>query len=159
MKEQGDSTRRAEKVPENNVQDDQIQNNVKDVQIQNNVKDGQRTLQLCSRQHRCQVPSNRENPEGCRDDTGAVQGDEPAIQKRMPTVKKISRTVEIIHAVGQGLVPDIAKTDEIPQPPDIMKLVITETTDERSGADVDDGFATTGSELAVYSREREQAAP
>ena len=41
-----------------------------------------------------------------------------------------------------------------------MKLVITET-DERPGADVDDGFATTESELAVYARaaaEREQAA-
>ena len=41
-----------------------------------------------------------------------------------------------------------------------MKLVITET-DERPNADVDDGFATTESELAMYSSEaaeREQAA-
>ena len=37
--------------------------------------------------------------------------------------------------------------------PDIMKFVITETADERPGADVDDGFATTESELAVYSSE------
>ena len=37
VKEQGDSTRRAEKVPENNV---------KDVQIQNNVKDGQREAKV-----------------------------------------------------------------------------------------------------------------
>ena len=36
---------------------------------------------------------------------------------------------------------------------DIMKIVIMETTDERPGADVDDGFATTESELAVYSGE------
>ena len=35
----------------------------------------------------------------------------------------------------------------------IMKIVVTETTDERPGADVDDGFATTDSELAVYSGE------
>ena len=36
---------------------------------------------------------------------------------------------------------------------DIMKVVITETTDERPGAGVDDGFRTTESELAVYSSE------
>ena len=36
---------------------------------------------------------------------------------------------------------------------DIMKIVVTETTDERPGADVDDGFATTESKLAVYSGE------
>ena len=36
---------------------------------------------------------------------------------------------------------------------DIMKIVITETTGERPGADVDDGFTTTESELAVYSGE------
>ena len=46
MKEQGNCTRRAEKAPENNVKDDQIQNNVKDVQIQNNVKDGQREAKV-----------------------------------------------------------------------------------------------------------------
>ena len=43
---------------------------------------------------------------------------------------------------------------------DIMKIVITETTGERPSADVDDGFATTESELAVYSgeaAERERA--
>ena len=34
-----------------------------------------------------------------------------------------------------------------------MKLMITETADERPGADVDDGFATTESELAVYAGE------
>ena len=33
---------------------------------------------------------------------------------------------------------------------DITKIVISETTDERPGADVDDGFATTESELAVH---------
>ena len=41
-----------------------------------------------------------------------------------------------------------------------MKLMITETADERPGADVDDGFAMAESELAVYSgeaAEREQA--
>ena len=65
--------------------------------------------------HHCQVLSTRENREGCRDDTGAVQGDEPAIQKRMPNIKKIPKTVEIIHAMGQGQVQDIAKTVEIPQ--------------------------------------------
>ena len=54
-------------------------------------------------------------PEGCRDDTGAVQGDERAIQRQMSNIEKISKTVEIIHAVGQGQVPNIAKTDEIPQ--------------------------------------------
>ena len=45
--------------------------------------------------------------------------------------------------------------------PDIMKIVITEMADDRPGADVDDGFATSEFELAVYSREaveREQAA-
>ena len=47
--------------------------------------------------------------------TGAVQGDEPAIQKRMPNIKKIPMTVEIIHTVVQGQVPNIKKTDEIPQ--------------------------------------------
>ena len=57
------------------------------------------TLQLCSRQRHCQVLSTRE---GCRDDTGAIQGDEPAIQERMPTIKETPGTVEIIHAVGQG---------------------------------------------------------
>ena len=36
---------------------------------------------------------------------------------------------------------------------DIMKIVIMETTNERPGADVDDGFATTESELAVLSGE------
>ena len=36
---------------------------------------------------------------------------------------------------------------------DIVKIMITETTDERPGADVDDGFATRESELAVYSGE------
>ena len=36
---------------------------------------------------------------------------------------------------------------------DIMKIMITETTSERLGADVDDGFATTESELAVCSGE------
>ena len=36
---------------------------------------------------------------------------------------------------------------------DIMKIMITETTDERPGADVDDGFTTTESKLAVYSGE------
>ena len=47
--------------------------------------------------------SHPENPEGCRDDTGAVQGDEPAIQKRMPTIKKkIPKTVEIIHCCDTG---------------------------------------------------------
>ena len=42
-----------------------------------------------------------------------------------------------------------------------MKLMITETPNERLGADVDDGFTATESELAVYSgeaAEREQAA-
>ena len=34
-----------------------------------------------------------------------------------------------------------------------MKIVITETTDERPGSDVDDGFTTTESENAVYSGE------
>ena len=34
-----------------------------------------------------------------------------------------------------------------------MKLVITETADERAGADVDDGFATTESVLAVSAWE------
>ena len=34
---------------------------------------------------------------------------------------------------------------------DTTKLTITETADERPGADVDDGFATIGSELAVYA--------
>ena len=48
---------------------------------------------------RCRAP--RKNPEGCRDDTGAVQGDQPVVQKRMPNIKKILETVEIIHAVGQ----------------------------------------------------------
>ena len=67
------------------------------------------TLQLCSRQRRYLVLSTRENPEGCRDGTGAVRGDEPAVQKRMPTIKKIPKTVEITHAVGQGQVPNIAK--------------------------------------------------
>ena len=38
-----------------------------------------------------------------------------------------------------------------------MKLKITEMADERPGADVGDGFATTESELAVYA-EREQLA-
>ena len=33
----------------------------------------------------------------------------------MPNIKKISKTVEIIHAVGQAQVPNIAKTYEIPQ--------------------------------------------
>ena len=45
--------------------------------------------------------------------------------------------------------------------PDILKLVFTETADERPGEDADDGFATTESELAVSSgeaAEREQAA-
>ena len=37
--------------------------------------------------------------------------------------------------------------------PDILKLMITETADERPGADVDDGFATTEPELAVYAGE------
>ena len=54
-------------------------------------------------------------PEGCRDDTGAVQGDEHAIRRQMPNIKKISNTVEITHAVIQGQVPNIAKTDELPQ--------------------------------------------
>ena len=31
--------------------------------------------------------------------------------------------------------------------------MVAETTDERPGADVDDGFAATASELAVYSGE------
>ena len=56
-----------------------------------------------------------DNPEGCRDDTGTVQGDERAIQKRMPNIQKIQKTVEITHAVTQGQVPNIAKTYEIPQ--------------------------------------------
>ena len=33
----------------------------------------------------------------------------------MPNTKKSSKSVEIIHAVGEGQVPNIAKTDEIPQ--------------------------------------------
>ena len=33
----------------------------------------------------------------------------------MPTIKKIPKTVEITHAVIQGQVPNIAKTDEIPR--------------------------------------------
>ena len=33
----------------------------------------------------------------------------------MPNIKKISKTVEITHAVIQGEVPNIAKTHEIPQ--------------------------------------------
>ena len=33
----------------------------------------------------------------------------------MPNTTKISKTVEITHAVTQGQVPNIAKTDEIPQ--------------------------------------------
>ena len=33
---------------------------------------------------------------------------------------------------------------------EFMKIVVTETTDESPGADVDDGFAMTESELAVY---------
>ena len=37
------------------------------------------------------------------------------MQKRMPNIKKIPKTVEIICAVGLGQVPNIAKTDEIPQ--------------------------------------------
>ena len=44
--------------------------------------------------------------------------------------------------------------------PDIMKLTITKTADDRPGADVDDGFATTESELAVHAgeaAERERA--
>ena len=36
---------------------------------------------------------------------------------------------------------------------DIMKIVIRETTDDRPGADVDDGFAATESELAENSGE------
>ena len=34
-----------------------------------------------------------------------------------------------------------------------VKIIITETTDERPGADVDDGFATAESEVVVYSGE------
>ena len=34
-------------------------------------------------------------PEGCRDDTCSVQGDEHAIQRQRPNIKKISKTVEI----------------------------------------------------------------
>ena len=71
------------------------------------------TLQRCNRQRHRQVLSSRDNPKSCRDDTRAVQGDEPPLQKRMPNIKKILKTLEIIHAQGQ--VPDIAKTDEIPQ--------------------------------------------
>ena len=37
--------------------------------------------------------------------------------------------------------------------PDIVKLVITETADERPSADADDGFAATESELAVFAGE------
>ena len=37
--------------------------------------------------------------------------------------------------------------------PDIRKFVFTETADESPGADADDGFATTESELAVHSEE------
>ena len=33
----------------------------------------------------------------------------------MPNIKKISKTVEITHAVIQGQVPNVEKTDEIPQ--------------------------------------------
>ena len=54
-------------------------------------------------------------PEGCRDDTGAVQGNEHAIHRQMPNIKKISKIVEITHAVTHGQVPNIAKTEEIPQ--------------------------------------------
>ena len=36
---------------------------------------------------------------------------------------------------------------------DIMKIVIMETTNERPGADVDDGFSTAEFELEVYSGE------
>ena len=56
---------------------------------------------------RCRA--SKKNPEGCRDDTGAVQGDEPAIQKRMPNIQKIPKTVGIIHVVIQGHVPNIAQ--------------------------------------------------
>ena len=48
-------------------------------------------------------------------ETTQVQFKEPAIQKRMPTIKKTPETVETIHAVIQEQVPNIAKTDEIPQ--------------------------------------------
>ena len=66
----------------------------------------------------------------CRDDTGAVQGDEPAIQKRMPNIKKIPETVEIMHAVGQGQVPNIAKTDEISQAQFVPRQVTTNSCAE-----------------------------
>ena len=33
----------------------------------------------------------------------------------MPTIKKIPKTVEIMHAVTQGQGPSIAKTEEMPQ--------------------------------------------
>ena len=37
--------------------------------------------------------------------------------------------------------------------PGSRKFIVAETADERPGADVDDGFATTESEFAVYSGE------
>ena len=62
-------------------------------------------LQRCRRQRHWQ-----ESPEGCRDDTGIVQGDEHALLRQMPNIKTISKTVEITHLVIQGEVPNVAKT-------------------------------------------------
>ena len=38
-------------------------------------------------------------------------------------------------------------------PPDILKLVFTETADKRPGCDANDGFATTESKLTMLSVE------
>ena len=72
----------------------------------------------------------------------------------MPNIKKIPKTVEITFAVIQRQVPNIAKTDEIRQAPNIQEIQIEmlqrSAVRERSG-----GYARCeGQARAIQTRRR-----
>ena len=101
------------------------------------------------------------------------------IQHQTPVIRTVQETAEVpqtqqldraVDVGGCAATADVLETKSEREAwrcryrqgsPDILKLVFTETADERPGADAADGFATTESELAVSSgeaAEREQAA-
>ena len=91
------------------------------------------------------------------------------IQHQTPAICTVQETAEVPHRQQLDPVVDVAvliqPTHSKRSPsesfevqvqkgsPDIRTFMIAETADKRLGADVDDGFATTESELQVYSGE------
>ena len=101
--------------------------------------------------------------------TEGIIDDRAVIQQPTPAIRTVQETAEVPRRQQLGRGVEVAVPIQLPYSnevragslevqvqkgsSDIMKIVIMETTNERPGADVDDGFATTESELAVHSGE------